>query len=113
MSKEVVYFEQAKKDLKKFPRTARTRMAGLLDMVKEGLELAPKDFKYMPSVGKGVYELRVRLSTQYRVFYVSKFDDAIYVLHAFSKKTQKTSKKDIELGVKRYKELLEELRRKI
>ena len=41
------------------------------------------------------------------VFYVAKFEEAVYVLHAFQKKSQKTSKKDIALGQQRYKDMLE------
>lgn len=52
---------------------------------------------------KGVYEIRVRLAGAWRVMYVAKIADAVYVLHAFQKKTQKTAKSDIELAAKRYK----------
>ena len=66
----------------------------------------PKEFKYIPNVGKGVYELRVRQGVQYRVFYVTKFEEGIYILHAFVKKTQKATQKDIEIATKRYKLLI-------
>lgn len=61
----------------------------------------------MPVVGAGVVEIRVHSDGEYRVFYVAKFDDAVYVLHVFAKKTRKTSSLDIELGKKRYRELAE------
>jgi phage-related protein len=58
----------------------------------------------MSTVGAGAYEVRVRDNTgAYRVIYVAKFADAVYVLHAFQKKTQRTAKADIELAAKRYK----------
>ncbi len=57
----------------------------------------------MPTVGTGCYELRLKIDRQYRVFYVAKFHEAIYVLHAFVKKTQQTSKVDLTLGSDRYK----------
>lgn len=64
----------------------------------------PSDFKPLPSVGSGAYEIRVRdAAGAFRVIYVAKFVDAIYVLHAFQKKTQKTSKGDLELAGERYK----------
>lgn len=63
----------------------------------------PKDFKPMPDVGKGAYEIRVHLDGAWRVIYVAKFAEAIYVLHAFQKKTQQTNKDDIELAKKRYR----------
>ena len=62
--------------------------------------------KPIPIVGKGVQEIRISTGETNRIFYVARFREAIYVLHAFSKKTQKTSKQDIELGKKRYKEMV-------
>jgi len=56
----------------------------------------------MPIVGPGTYELRLQTDDAYRVFYIAKFQEAVYVLHAFQKKTQKTSKRDIALGQQRY-----------
>lgn len=61
----------------------------------------------MPLVGTGTMEIRIHADGEYRVFYLAKFEDAIYVLHVFAKKTRKTSPLDIELGKKRYRELLE------
>jgi phage-related protein len=61
----------------------------------------------MPVVGPGAMEIRVHADGEHRVFYVAKFDEAVYVLHAFAKKTRKTSPLDIELGKKRYRDLLE------
>ena len=63
----------------------------------------PTDFKPMNSVGAGTYEVRVRSEGAGRAIYVAKFADAVYVLHAFQKKTQKTSKGDIDLAAARYK----------
>ena len=62
----------------------------------------------MPSVGAGAYEIRYRdrVNGAYRVVYVAKFADAIYVLHAFQKKTQKTAKPDIDLAASRYRKLI-------
>lgn len=64
----------------------------------------PTDFKPMSTVGAGAYEIRVRdASGAYRTIYVAKFEAAVYVLHAFHKKTQQTAKADIELARVRYK----------
>ena len=60
----------------------------------------------METVGPGVKEIRIRCEKTYRVLYVAKFSEAVFVLHAFVKKTPKTSKKDIDLGVDRYKALI-------
>ena len=71
-------------------------------MVQVGRE--PADFKPLPSVGPGAYEIRVRDDAgAFRVIYVAKFEDAVYVLHAFQKKTRRTSQADIELARARYK----------
>lgn len=61
----------------------------------------------MLNVGAGAYEIRVHVLGEWRVIYVAKFSDAIYVLHAFQKKTQQTRKEDIALASARYKQLTE------
>ena len=83
----------------------------LVDQIAEGLlrtahRPQPKDFKPMPTIGKGVEEIRVRDdSGAYRVIYTARLADAVYVLHAFQKKTQATSKRDIELARLRFAQL--------
>lgn len=63
----------------------------------------------MPSIGAGVREVRVRDEKgAFRVAYVATFSEAVYVLHAFQKKTQKTEKRDIELASARLGALLKE-----
>jgi phage-related protein len=59
----------------------------------------------MPSIGGGVQEIRVHTRTEHRVIYVAKYDEAIYILHAFEKRTRKTSQRDINLGRRRLGEL--------
>jgi phage-related protein len=72
-----------------------------LDRVQHGMQ--PDDFKPMPTIGKGVEEIRVRDdSGAYRVIFTARLADAVYVLHAFQKKTQATSKRDIELAKQRF-----------
>lgn len=64
----------------------------------------------MNSIGRGVREIRIRdADGAFRVIYVAKLADAIYVLHCFQKKTQKTSPEDIALASRRYKDLIREL----
>jgi phage-related protein len=63
----------------------------------------PTDFRPMPDVGPGAMEIRVHAGSEYRVFYVARFEEAVYVLHCFQKKTQKTRDADIELGRRRYR----------
>ncbi len=67
--------------------------------------LEPSDWKPIPTVGRGVREIRIHHEGQYRVIFVAKIDDAVHVLHAFQKKTQKTRKKDIEVARQRLKEI--------
>ncbi|AUL66069.1 type II toxin-antitoxin system RelE/ParE family toxin [Escherichia coli] len=60
-------------------------------------------------MGPGVREIRTRDADGiYRVMYVAKFEEAVYVLHCFQKKTQTTSQSDIDLAKRRYKELVQE-----
>jgi phage-related protein len=95
-------------DLRAFPVEARREAGHQLDQVQRGLE--PDDWKPMPSVGAGVQEIRIRdASGAYRVIYVAKFTAAIYVLHCFQKKTERTRLSDIELASRRYRDLIKEL----
>ncbi|CDX40729.1 conserved hypothetical protein [Mesorhizobium plurifarium] len=95
-------------DLRAFPNSARREAGYQLDKVQN--EQLPTDWKPMTTVGKGVLEIRIRDETgAFRVIYTAKFADAIYVLHCFQKKTQKTSKTDLDLAAKRYRDLMKEL----
>jgi len=58
----------------------------------------PRDWKALPSVGAGVMEVRVRIGGVFRMIYVAKFSEGIYVLHVFQKKTRRTSKLDINVA---------------
>jgi phage-related protein len=90
--------------LASFPETARRRAGYELFMVQIGRE--PADFKPLPRVGSGVYEIRVRDEVgAFRVIYVAKFEDAVYVLHAFQKRTRRTSHADLELAAVRCKSI--------
>ena len=90
-------------DLKEFPAETRRAAGFELSFVQQGLE--PSDWKPMNSVGAGVREIRVHVLGEWRVLYVAKFAAAIYVLHAFQKKTQKTRREDIELARARYRHI--------
>lgn len=97
-------------DLRTFPASARREAGHQIDQVQHDKE--PSDWKPMPTIGQGVREIRIRAATgAFRVIYVAKFADAVYVLHCFQKKTQKTSKADLDLAEKRYRDLLKELGR--
>ena len=95
-------------DLRDFPAEARRQAGFELYAIQRGDE--PSDWKPMREVGPGVREIRIHVLGEWRVLYVARFADAVYVLHAFQKKTQKTSRQDIELARRRYTQV-EELRR--
>lgn len=91
--------------LREFPEDARHDAGYQLDKVQRGEQ--PDDFKPIPSIGKGVEEIRIRDDTgSYRVVYTARLADTVYVLHAFQKKTKATSKRDVELAKKRFIELM-------
>ena len=92
------------KCLRDFPESARHDAGYQLDKVQRGEQ--PEDFKPMAVIGKGVEEIRITdESGAYRVIYVARRADAVYVLHAFQKKTQATPKKDIDTARKRFAQL--------
>lgn len=93
------------KCLREFPEDARHDAGYQLDKVQRGEQ--PDDFRPMPAIGKGVEEIRVWDDTgTYRVIYTARLADAVYVLHAFQKKTQVTAKRDVELARRRFTELM-------
>lgn len=95
-------------DLRSFPLPARREAGYQIDQVQHGQE--PDDWKPMPTIGPGVREIRIRdAAGAFRVVYVAKFVDAVYVLHCFQKKTQKTSKPDLNLATQRFNDLRREL----
>jgi phage-related protein len=108
LPKPVTFRGSALNDLRDFPLTARRDAGHQLDQVQQGFE--PDDWKPMNTVGRGVREIRIRdESGVFRVIYVAKFSDAVYVLHCFQKKSQKTSQLDIDLAASRYRDLVKEL----
>ena len=103
--KEVEFLGDSLKAISDFPRNARQAAGRQLAKVQKGN--LPDNFKPMPEIGKGVEEIRVREESGiYRVIYTARLADAIYVLHAFQKKTMQTSKQDIEIARKRFKKLM-------
>jgi phage-related protein len=90
-----------------FPEEVKRSAGFALYMVQIGRD--PDDWKPMATIGPGVREIRVRDEAgAFRLIYIAKFMEAVYVLHCFNKKSQQTATKDIELSRKRLKELLEE-----
>src|SRR3989475_4949100 len=101
--KSIIWLGNSRRDLRAFPALAR-RLAGFqLRRVQQGLD--PDDWKPMSTVGPGVREIRIRVGGAHRVFYVATRADAIYVLHAFEKKTRKTAARDLQIARDRLREL--------
>ena len=105
--KDIRFCGRSLEVLRGFPADAKREAGFQLDRVQRGLE--PTDWKPMPSIGSGVREIRIISEGQYRLIYVAKFAEAIYVLHAFQKKTQKTRKQDIKAARQALKQLLDEV----
>lgn len=100
--KPVTFLGSSRDDLRDMPESVRHALG--VELMTVQLGGTPTDFKLMPSVGAGAYEIRIRdVAGAFRTVYVTKFADSIYVLHAFQKKTQKTAKSDLELTRRRYK----------
>ena len=102
--KPVRFVGAALADLKDFPKNAMQDVGFQLDKISKGQD--PDDFKAIPRVGRGAMELRV-LDEEgtFRILYVAKFEDAVYVLHCFKKTAQKISDADIDIAKNRYKSI--------
>lgn len=98
-AKPIAWVGSALDDLRKFPESARSRAGYQLRRIQGGL--MANDWRPMPRVGAGVLEIRIHTGRQHRVFYITRFEEAIYVLHAFEKKTQRTTKLDVDLAKRR------------
>lgn len=108
--KPVSFLGDSLDEVRSFPDGARRELGFQIDRLQRGLD--PNDWKPMKTVGAGVREIRVReASGAYRVIYVARLKDAVYVLHAFQKTTQATSKRDLDLATTRFKELMQRDRR--
>ncbi len=79
-----------------------------LKLMQDGHQ--PSDWKSMTGVGSGVMEIRIKAGNEYRIFTVAKFEEAIYVLHVFVKKSKKPPQAHIDIAKKRYNELKERRR---
>jgi phage-related protein len=102
--KPVVFLGDSVERLRAFPDGPRRTAGYQLERVQRGLE--PDDWKPMSTIGSGVREIRVRdTAGAFRVMYVASFAEAVYVLHAFQKKSQRTSARDVALAHARFRDL--------
>jgi phage-related protein len=102
--KRAVFLGTSLVDLAAFPPEARQKAGKDIGDLQAGR--MPPDWKPMPTVGAGTGEVRVQGKRAFRVFFVARFHEAIYILHAFEKKSQATARRDIELGRTRYQALV-------
>ncbi len=103
--------DAAQEETRNLPLAIRKAIGFQLQRVQRG-EM-PDDFKPMKSVGPGVYEIRAeddQGNNVGRCFYVAKFGNTIWVLHSFVKKSRKTPKSDVDIGMRRYKELVSRIK---
>lgn len=109
--KPIVWIGSALRDLTAFPDEIKKQAGFDLYHIQRGLE--PANWKPFPGVGPGTHEIIVNdAGGWFRVLYVAKFDEAVYVLHSFQKKTNATSKKDVELAAERYKDVVSRRKKK-
>jgi phage-related protein len=90
-------------DLRDFPAEARRQAGFELHAVQRGLE--PSDWRPLSDVGSGVRELRIHVLGEWRVIYIASFSEAVYILHAFRKRTRKTRRADLDLARRRYRQI--------
>ncbi|MEN6333809.1 MAG: type II toxin-antitoxin system RelE/ParE family toxin [Phycisphaerales bacterium] len=103
MAKLLRFVGSSLDDLRNFPDEARRDAGFQLRDVQNGLD--PNDWKPIHAVGPGVKEIRIHILGEWRIVYVVQRHDAVYVLHAFQKKSRKTSRQDIELARRRYRQI--------
>lgn len=102
--KRIAFVGSAGDALRDFPANARREAGYQLDRVQRGLD--PDDWKPMPSIGSGVREIRIRDDAgAFRVIYLAALAEAVYVLHAFQKKTQQTAKRDLDVATARLRQI--------
>ena len=102
--KNIVWLGNTLKEIRSYPDSVKKEIGYNIEKLQYGGD--PVDWKPMVSIGAGVNEIRIHSVNEYRIIYVAKFKDAIYILHSFIKKTQKTEQRDIDKAKDRYKEIL-------
>jgi phage-related protein len=106
--KALVWLGSSREAVRDFSPEGRREAGYQLRQVQAGSP--PSDWKPMSTVGAGVYELRIHVGSEYRVLYVAKFAEAVYVLHAFEKRTRQARDADIALARRRLASVLAERR---
>lgn len=102
--KPVAWLGASLDDLRAFPKDARREAGHQLGRVQQGL--LPTDWKPLTRIGAGVIEIRIHTRVEHRVFYIAKVEEAVYVIHAFEKRTRQTPQREITLAQRRLAELI-------
>jgi len=102
--KRVEFLGDSLVEIRRFPEAVRKQAGVQLHKIQLGFD--PSGWKPMSSVGFGVREIRIRDEVgAFRILYVANRGDALYVLHAFQKKTQRTAKRDLDIAISRLKQI--------
>lgn len=107
--KPIIWLGDSLEIVRTFEPSARSTAGHNLRRVQAGL--LPHDWRPMATVGSGAVEIRIHGQVEYRVIYVAKFETAVYVLHAFVKKAQRTPPHDLETAASRYRMMTERERK--
>lgn len=106
--KPLIWVGRSRREFEAFPAKAMREAGFYLKWLQNGLD--PEDWKPMEAIGRGACELRVRVweggSVQFRVIYVARFPEGVYILHAFEKKTETTSRHNLDVARVRYASML-------
>ena len=103
--KQLLWCGNSYKVLTAFERAVKQASGFQLHLIQQGQD--PDDWKPMPGIGAGVREVRVHVNGEHRIIYLAKFEEGVYILHAFQKKTRKTAKKDLDIAKTRFSEVIQ------
>ncbi len=102
--KKVIFEGNTLDVIRYLPEDVRQRSGYEIDRIQRNLE--PVDWKPFPAIGPGVREIRIKINGQYRIIYMTKFENKVHVLHVFKKKTQKTRHTDINIAKSRFNDVI-------
>lgn len=103
--KQLLWVGNSYKVVTAFPKAVKQAAGFQLHLIQQGKD--PDDWKPMPSIGAGVREVRVHVDGAHRIIYLAKFEEGVYILHAFQKKTQRTARKDLDIAKARFREVIQ------
>jgi len=107
--KQLLWIGNSYKVLRGFPDIVKQAAGFQLHLIQQGRD--PDDWKPMQSIAPGVREVRVHADGEHRIIYIARFEEGVYILHAFQKKSQKTTKKDLDIARARFREVIQQRNR--